>query len=158
MNIGSGNGYPESALSNFAPHPFELDGVLICSMEGFLQAIKFREPHIQVEVCKLVGYAAKKKGRNRTWHHQQLLYWQGVEYKRNSEEYQILLNRAYNALNQNEGFQRALIASGEAVLKHTIGRTKERETVLTRREFCSRLTKLRAGEKLPETLEEKTLF
>ena len=27
MDIGSKNGYPASALSNFAPHPFELDGV-----------------------------------------------------------------------------------------------------------------------------------
>ena len=27
MDIGSGNGYPESALSNFAPHKFTIDNV-----------------------------------------------------------------------------------------------------------------------------------
>lgn len=34
MDIGSKNGYPASALSNFAPHLFELDGVKCNSMEG----------------------------------------------------------------------------------------------------------------------------
>lgn len=37
MDIKSGCGYPASSLSNFSPHPFELDGVQIASMEGFLQ-------------------------------------------------------------------------------------------------------------------------
>ncbi len=38
MDIASKSGYPASALSNFAPHPFELDGVKIASMEGFLHS------------------------------------------------------------------------------------------------------------------------
>lgn len=41
MDIKSGCGYPASALSNFAPHPFVLDGVYCASMEGFLQSLKF---------------------------------------------------------------------------------------------------------------------
>jgi len=36
MDIGSGNVYPLNSLSNFAPHPFEIDGVKCNSMEGFL--------------------------------------------------------------------------------------------------------------------------
>lgn len=47
MDIGSGNGYPSSALSNFAPHPFILDGVEIASMEGFLQSLKFKNEEMQ---------------------------------------------------------------------------------------------------------------
>lgn len=35
MNIISGAGYPAAALSNFSPHPFEIDGVKCNSMEGF---------------------------------------------------------------------------------------------------------------------------
>lgn len=58
MNIGSGNGYPSSALSNFSPHRFVLDGVECYSMEGFLQSLKFNNSEMQVEICKLVGYAA----------------------------------------------------------------------------------------------------
>lgn len=41
MDIGSGSGYPSSSLSNFAPHPFVIDGIECNSMEGFLQSLKF---------------------------------------------------------------------------------------------------------------------
>ena len=62
MDIRSNSKYPANKLSNFAGHRFELDGVVCNSMEGFLQAVKFSNPNIQEEVCKLVGFAAKKKG------------------------------------------------------------------------------------------------
>lgn len=144
MDIKSGSGYPASALSNFAPHPFIFDGVEVASMEGLLQSFKFEKPHIQVEVCKLVGLAAKKRGRSKNWQERQTLYWKGVAYKRDSDEYQELLDRAYQAMcDQNEGFRKALLATGDAVLDHSIGRSKKSETVLTRTEFCSRLMKLR---------------
>lgn len=144
MDIGSESGYPNSALSNFAPHPFVIDGVECNSMEGFLQSLKFKEPEMQKEVCKLVGKAAKFKGKKKKWYRTQTLYWQGVEYKRDSEEYQRLLDRAYNALSENQGFQKALLATGNATLTHSIGKTKKSETVLTRSEFCSRLTTIRS--------------
>ena len=32
MDIGSGNGFPASSLSNFAPHPFIIDGIPCNSM------------------------------------------------------------------------------------------------------------------------------
>lgn len=143
MDIKSGCGYPASSLSNFAPHPFELDGVQIASMEGFLQSLKTSNPEMQKYVCTLVGYAAKKWGRNKNWQTRQILHWQGNEYKRDSREYQDLLDRAYFALAKNEGFRRALIATGDAELDHSIGRTNFRETVLTRNEFCNRLHRLR---------------
>ena len=37
MEIGSKGKYPSNALSNFAPHPFVMDGVECASMEGFLK-------------------------------------------------------------------------------------------------------------------------
>lgn len=143
LDIGSGKDYPSNALSNFAPHPFVIDGVECNSMEGFLQSLKFKEPEMQKEVCKLVGKAAKFKGKKKKWWQDQTLYWQGVAYKRESQEYQDLLDRAYNELSKNESFQRALLATGNATLTHTIGKRKETETVLTAREFCSRLTAIR---------------
>ena len=84
MDISSGSKYPAGALSNFAPHPFVIDGVECASMEGFLQSLKFDKPHIQVEVCALVGKAAKRRGskRNRRWMSTQTLWWQGKPYKR----------------------------------------------------------------------------
>ena len=150
MDIGSGNGYPSAALSNFAPHPFVLDDVEIASMEGFLQSLKFKNVDMQKYVCTLVGKAAKYKGKDKKWWQTQTLYWQNKEYKRDSQEYQLLLNRAYNALYQNEGFKKALEASKPGVLTHSIGTTNENETVLTQSEFCGRLMKLRMGKKLDE--------
>lgn len=150
MDIGSGNGYPSAALSNFAPHPFVLDGVEIASMEGFLQSLKFKNEEMQKYVCSLIGRTAKFKGKDKKWWKEQTLYWQGKEYKRDSEEYQILLNRAYNALYENESFKKALEASKPAILTHSIGKNDESRTVLTQAEFCGRLMKLRMGVKLKE--------
>lgn len=144
MDIGSGSGFPSAALSNFAPHPFTIDGVECNSMEGFLQSLKFKDPAMQVEVCKLVGKAAKFKGKKKKWWKTQTLFWQGQEFKRDSQEYQDLLDRAFDALAENTSFQKALLATGKATLTHTIGKTNTSETVLTRAEFCSRLIKIRA--------------
>ena len=132
MDIGSGHGYPASSLSNFAPHPFE----------GLLQAFKHSDPEVQRSICLLVGMAAKRRGKDH-WKTRQILFWRGVPYPRKSAEYQTLLDRAFEALSANEGFRRALLASGEAVLAHSLGKTDPTDTVLTRAEFCRRLTALR---------------
>lgn len=91
----------------------------------------------------LVGRAAKARGSKKNWKQTRILYWQGQEIKRDSQEYQDLLDRAYTALSENEGFKKALLASGNATLTHSIGKRKESDTILTAREFCSRLTSLR---------------
>ena len=143
MDIGSGSGFPSAALSNFAPHPFVFDGVECNSMEGLLQSFKFSNPEMQREVCKLVGKQAKFKGKKKKWFKTQTLFWQGEKFKRDSEAYQELLDRAFDALSTNEGFKRALLATGNSTLTHSIGKTKQSETVLTRTEFCSRLTAIR---------------
>jgi hypothetical protein len=146
MDIRSGSGYPGAVLSNFAPHRFLMDGVECASMEGLLQSLKFDKAHIQVEVCKLVGKAAKRRGspRNAAWQRQQILWWQGKPMKRDGLEYQEFLDRAFDALaGQSESFRGALLATQDAALTHSIGKTKEADTVLTQREFCSRLIKIR---------------
>lgn len=144
MDIRSGSKYPAGALSNFAPHPFELDGVKCNSMEGFLQSLKFENPDMQEHVCSLVGIKAKRAGAKKNWQRDQTLYWRGVAIPRASEEYQKLLDRAYLAMfSQNSKAQKALLATQRATLTHSIGRRKISETVLTVTEFCSRLTEIR---------------
>lgn len=146
MDIGSKHGYPAGALSNFTPHPFKIDGVYCASMEGFLQSLKFENKGVQEEVCRLVGFAAKKRGscRTKAWQRAQSLWWRGVKLDRHGEKYQELLDRAYLAMySQSGSFRRALVASGKAVLRHSIGRTNPRETILTVSEFCGRLMRLR---------------
>lgn len=144
MDISSGSGYPASSLSNFAPHEFEIDNIKCASMEGFLQALKFQNSDMQKYVCSLIGKAAKFKGKNKKWQKTGNLYWQGETIKRDSEHYQELLDNAYNALAQNQSFRKALLATGNATLTHNMGKTKMSETVLTKTEFVSRLTKIRA--------------
>lgn len=145
MDIGSGNGYPSSALSNFAPHKFTIDDVECASMEGFLQGLKYKSIEMQQAVCKLVGKAAKFKGKKKAWYRTQTLYWKGVEYPRHSDAYQRLLDRAFRAMfEQSESFKKALMASGkDVVFKHSMGRSDASKTVLTTSEFCGRLMKLK---------------
>ena len=143
MDIGSGKGYPESTLSNFVPHPFVVDGIHCNSMEGFLQSLKFKDTEMQAYVYTLVGKAAKFKGKKKKWWKTQTLWWKGKPYKRNSEEYQMLLDDAFIALSKNESFKRALLATGDAILTHSIGKNDITKTVLTQQEFCSRLQCIR---------------
>lgn len=143
MDISSGAGYPAANLSNFHPHSFVFDGVECASMEGLLQSFKCPHQHIQIEICKLVGRAAKFKGKKYKWFKTQELYWKGVTYKRDSEEYQQLLDRAFDALNANELFKKALKSTNSSTLTHSIGKNKINLTVLTENEFISRLTQLR---------------
>ncbi len=148
MEIGSKNGWPADRVTNFADNRFAIDGVDCGGMEGFLQATKFADPDIQVEVCALAGARAKKRGSSRTraWQAVQTLWWRGVALDRHGEGYQRLLDRAFRAMfEQSAAFRVALAATGTAALAHSMGRTDPRETILTIDEFCSRLTALRDG-------------
>ena len=44
---------------------------------------------------------------------------------------------------QSDSAKRALLGSRDAVLSHSLGKNKESQTVLTTREFCSRLMRIR---------------
>lgn len=144
MDIGSGTKYPSSALSNFAPHKFEIDGVECNSMEGFLQSLKFSNPEMQKHVCTLVGREAKFKGKRKKWYRNQTLYWLGEEIKRDSEEYTRLIEKAYDRLATANSFQKALLATQNATLTHSMGKRDKSKTVLTEREFISNLYRIRA--------------
>lgn len=145
MDIGSKKGYPSANLSNFHPHPFWFDGILCNSMEGLLQSFKFENADVQRTVCQLVGLKAKFRGkkRNKAWKRAQTLWWKGVPMDRHGDEYQALLDRAFDALAENTKFRKALLATGNANLTHKIGSHDPTHTCLTKREFCGRLMKIR---------------
>ena len=154
MDIRSKNSYPSGALSNFAPHPFTIRGVECNSMEGFLQSLKFKNPDMQKYICTLVGYGAKKAGSNKNWYESQTLWWNGEPIKRDSKEYQDLLDEAYeNLFRQNSKARKALLATQNANLTHKMGKKSIKQTILTEREFCSRLMKIRAKIKSEEFVE-----
>lgn len=147
VDIHSGSPWPSRSLSNFAPWAFTLDGIRCSSIEGFLQGMKFEDPARQAEICGMVGLAAKGAGRNRNaaWQVQQVLWWRGQAIDRHGPAYARLLDRGYAAMNAaNPGFGEALLATGEKRIMHSIGTIDPRRTVLTKEEFCSRLTRIRA--------------
>lgn len=144
MDIRSRNKYPANRLSNFACHRFILDDVTCNSMEGFLQSLKCKTVLMQEHICTMVGYRAKEAGKNRAWWKLQILYWKGVPIDRHSDEYQDLLDRAYIALyTQSKSFKKALLITRDATLTHSIGKHDSHKTILTEREFCGRLRRLR---------------
>ena len=129
-------------LSNFEKRAFTFDGVKCNSMEGLLQAFKQSDSSRQKEICLMSGGEAKRMG-NKDWRATQTLWWDGIAYKRQSPCYQILLDRAYDALATNGGFRTDLLSTVDAPLTHDIGGSNTRTTILTEKEFCNRLMKIR---------------
>lgn len=146
-DIHSKDEYPSCALSNFAKHEFYIDDVKCSSIEGFLQSLKFRNVKKQKQVCLLSGKDAKNSTRRTLaqirWRITHNLYWQGKQINRFSDEYQKLIDRAYNELSKNTDFIKALEKVGEKELVHSIGKNDTRKTVLTEYEFISRLNRIR---------------
>ena len=144
MDIRSGAPYPAGALSNFAANGFELDGVGCAGMEGFLQGLKFPDPAMQERICAMPSDRANAAGAAHDWHAAQTLYWRGRAIVRDSAAYQELLDRAFDAMAEgNPGFRAALLATGDAVLTHAVGKSDPRATVLTQSEMCDRLHRIR---------------
>lgn len=132
-----------SKLSNFTNFCFEIDGVKCNSMEGFLQSLKYKDTEKQKDICKLIGKDAKKAGEGKNWNIDQILYWQGKEYPRKSQEYLDLLERAYYELAKNKKFVRAILRTKDTLLRHSIGKKNKEDTILTENEFMIFLYKLR---------------
>ena len=148
LDVFGDGAFPANVLSNFYENGFSLDGVTCASMEGFLQSLKTKNRDLQKQVCLLSGRKAKKifkhRIQNLRWKLTGILYWQGKPMRRTSDEYQRLLDRAYEEMYANNaGFVNALIASEGKKLIHSVGIGDSRRTVLTEYEFLSRLRRLR---------------
>lgn len=115
-------------------------------MEGLLQSLKFSDAVEQRRVCGLAGRDARKMGSTVEWRENWMLYWDGEPIARDSKAYQALLDEAYLALfSQNRRAATALVATGDAVLTHSIGSHDSTDTILTAQEFCERLTGIRSN-------------
>ena len=143
IDIGFNKTYPGSMLSNFAANSFVFEDVACASMEGLLQSFKFPNTNTQILVCSMVGHSAKLAGFKQHWQKKQELYWNGIIYKRHSNDYQQLLTRAFECLNSNARFKAALSATRDSKLVHTIGKNDPYKTILTEEEFCWQLESLR---------------
>lgn len=142
--------YPANVLSNYhkVDPPFLVDGVECFSIEGFLQALKHRDIDLQKQYCVLNGAKAHYVGNHskgcREWLKTQTLWWQGKEYKRDSEEYINLIKRAYKArFDASPEFRKALQDSLGYTLTHNNGYDDPTKTLLTVKEFLDCMESLR---------------
>jgi len=145
MDIGSKSKWPARQLSNFAVSPFVFDNVVCASMEGFIQALKRKDEGIQHYGCMLVGIGAKRWGSGPKWwsrpQHKQL-FWRGVGFEAHGEQHLLLIEGALRAkFTQHDGSKRALLATNNSNLTHSIGRNNK--TSLKASDFCRLLTKIR---------------
>ena len=143
LDIRSNGLYPSNVLSNLCSNGFRFDGVICGSMEGFLQSLKHKEKDKQIRLCSMKGGNARKRSVS-SWQTDQIVWWKGEAYDRQSEEYRILIRRAYQAMfDQNERFRAALMQTRGITLIHSSGEECPYKTILTEQEFCQILTEIR---------------
>jgi len=133
-------------LSNLYPYKFKFRGKKVCSVEGVLQGIKYKDKKTQKLILKYSGldaYHTRAANNYDFWGNKGILYWNGKIIDRHKQEYQDFLDELYISLLKNKLFQKSLISSGNKYLLHHIGQTDSNITVLTRFEYESRLNTLR---------------
>ena len=133
-------------LSNLFPLKFKFRGKKVNSIEGVLQGIKYKDKKTQNKVLKYSGidaYHTRVANEQDFWGNTQKLYWQGKEFDRNSNEYQLFIDELYISASKNPLYQRFLLSTGDKYLLHHIGKENPNETVLTRDEYEIRLNTLR---------------
>ena len=160
LDIRSNGLYPSNVLSNLCSNGFRLDGMVCGSMEGFLQSLKRKELDKQRQICNMKGGNARKMSVT-SWQTDQIVWWKGQAIDRQSEEYQRLISRAYQAMfEQSERFRAALMQTRGITLVHTSGEPSSYKTILTPSEFCGILMDLRDSYDLRDKtkeLEEKSI-
>lgn len=131
------------ALSNFCLSPFVLDGVLLASVEGFIQGIKFppgsplREQGFTAfgQDAKALSAQADSSGA----------YWDGKRCDYGSPEHHHLIERAIRArIAQNGGLQAVLRTTAGATIVHRTGMPESPATSLPADIFCAMLTRIRS--------------
>lgn len=143
LDIRSNGLYPSNVLSNLCSNRFVFDGMICGSMEGFLQSLKQKDLDKQRQICSMKGGNARKKSVT-SWQTDQILWWKGREINRQSDEFRLLVEDAYEDMFfQNERFRTALMQTRGMKLTHTTGEENPYKTILTPSEFCGILEQIR---------------
>ena len=143
LDIRSNGLYPSNVLSNLCSNGFRFEGMVCGSMEGFLQSLKQKDKDKQRQICSMKGGNARKHSVT-SWQTDQIVWWKGQAYDRQSEEYQKLIRKAYQAMfDQSERFRAALMQTRGITLIHSSGEENPFRTILTEEEFCQILTEMR---------------
>ena len=123
-------------LSNLFPYEFVFDGKHLSSIETFFQGIKIKDKDTQEYIFKYSGLDSNniKVASDFNWKESGIVHWQGKAIKRNSEEYDNLVDELYISAIQNPLYRNVLKNANKPII-HSIGETNKEETVFTRYEF-----------------------
>jgi hypothetical protein len=129
------------ALANFPLAPFVLDDVVLASVEGFVQGIKFPpENPLRVRAFLSHSFEPKRFGEQAERVH---VWWDGQVLEYGSSEHRTLIARGIRAkFFYNEGFRVAMLATRGIRLVHDLG-AESPTTSLPAEVFCRILTQLR---------------
>jgi len=139
---------PESSvLSNLFPRIILIDGITYHSLEAFFRGLCWNgsQSVLENEIAILSGLNAWRiRYVLPDWRQKQILYHNGKEIPRESEEYQRLLEYAYDCMfEQSIIFQNALRKTKGKILMHTLGNHNPKETLLTEEEYMRMLLRER---------------
>ena len=142
------NLYPNSFKMHCSYSNITLGRALVTypSMETFLQSLKIKDPSLQYYFIK--NYSAMDAKKMSAildgWKKEQLLYFDGKAYARDSEDYLKLITTAYDALyNTNPVFREIILPRFKGYyIIHSIGADDKSETVLTETEFRYQINRL----------------
>ena len=123
-------------LSNLFPYNFKFRGKKLASIENFFQGIKFKDKKTQNYVFTYYGTQAVhiKAASRYDWKETGEIYWQGKAIKRESKEYELLIDELYISAIQNPLY-RNILSNCDKQIIHSIGEHDKKETTFTRYEF-----------------------
>lgn len=144
INVGYNlKGEYSKVLSNLFPYTFYFRGKTLNSIESFFQGIKIKDKEVQNLVFMYSGIESNviKAASDYDWREEGLLYWQGIPIKRDSDEYDELVEELYISAIQNPLYRNILKKINKPII-HSIGKEDKNETVFTRYEFERMLNSL----------------
>jgi len=143
INIGSkSDDWRARACSNFPVFPFEMDGIMMVSVEGFIQGIMQCEGEANRYLAfSTSGGEAKRLGSTSE---RQFVWWNGEKINFGSSQHQELIERAIRAkFEQNPEAMRALLATVGEEITHDLGKPESPNTSLPAKTFCDILMRIR---------------
>lgn len=131
-------------LSNLFPYTFTFKGKKLSSIEGFFQGIKFKNIEMQNMVLEYSGMPSNciKVASDIDWQKDGIIYWQGEPIKRDSKEYDDLVDELYICAIQNPLYRNVLKNCPKDII-HVMGAENKEDTVYTRYEFEKQLNCLK---------------
>ena len=137
INVGySLRGTFPKLLSNLFPYKFKFKGFKLSSIESFFQGIKFPDKKMQKKLFKYSGKEALvlQETTDYNWKETGIVYFNGQKIKRDSQEYDNIIDELYISAIQNK-FYRNAIKNCKLPIVHVMGEINKSNTVFTRYEF-----------------------